>query len=315
VNGNDENFLELYGDILLKDIVSDWPLEALTDAERGWFHLPPPEFVAWAREFPRYPGLEIIGPSSQFKKTPSLLLTQTHKYWMDGERISKLLPQNGTLIDFGAYPFFDLLALRSYYRHQATLVGTAIQDLNSEMLGVLRQYEIDVGLLDLDPYVVDPTKPKLPTKFDRPDASADIVTMMHVFEHLYHPMNSLRESYRLLKSGGRLIIATDNAMALNTFLNYISGYGYVMEDVAETCAMKFHEWRGHVRLYTSQELGKMVQAVGFDVEEFGFEEVFYDVIHGDYFYEAQPRLSRWRKAILGKHRQFCNDVYLIAIKR
>lgn len=42
------------------------------------------------------------------------------------------------------------------------------------------------------------------------DASFDVVTMWHVFEHMADPRETLREAYRMLKPGGRIIIEVPN---------------------------------------------------------------------------------------------------------
>lgn len=39
----------------------------------------------------------------------------------------------------------------------------------------------------------------------------DEVYCMGVFEHLKNPLNMLKESYRILKKGGKIVIITDNA--------------------------------------------------------------------------------------------------------
>jgi 2-polyprenyl-3-methyl-5-hydroxy-6-metoxy-1,4-benzoquinol methylase len=43
-----------------------------------------------------------------------------------------------------------------------------------------------------------------------PDASFDVVTMWHVFEHMADPRETLRNAYRLLRPGGRIIIEVPN---------------------------------------------------------------------------------------------------------
>ena len=47
-----------------------------------------------------------------------------------------------------------------------------------------------------------------------PDAVADQITMMHVIEHLPDPLNTIDESFRILKKGGRLVVRTPNADSL-----------------------------------------------------------------------------------------------------
>lgn len=43
-----------------------------------------------------------------------------------------------------------------------------------------------------------------------PEASFDAVTMWHVFEHMAHPRETLRQAHRLLKPGGLLVIEVPN---------------------------------------------------------------------------------------------------------
>ncbi len=42
------------------------------------------------------------------------------------------------------------------------------------------------------------------------DASVDVITMNHVIEHLYHPLETFRQMRRVLKPGGLIDIATPN---------------------------------------------------------------------------------------------------------
>ena len=78
--------------------------------------------------------------------------------------------------------------------------------------------------------------------------------------------------------------------------------------------MTVHDWRGHVRFFTENDLRTMVESIGFRTVETGYEEVFYNVFHDAYFEETHPVIQNWRKHMLKDNRQFANDVHIMAEK-
>ncbi len=51
-----------------------------------------------------------------------------------------------------------------------------------------------------------------------PEASADVITMHHVLEHVFDPVDLLAECYRILRPGGLLILVTPNLKSLSRYL-------------------------------------------------------------------------------------------------
>lgn len=82
-----------------------------------------------------------------------------------------------------------------------------------------------------------------------PDNYFNAITMSHVIEHVIDPFMLLRECYRILKTGGQLVIVTPN----------VDSWGH----------KKFkHNWRGlepprHLQIFTSEALRGLSERVGF----------------------------------------------------
>ena len=82
-----------------------------------------------------------------------------------------------------------------------------------------------------------------------PADTFDVVSMYHVIEHVDNPLNVLRECIRILRPGGRLVLATPN----------IQSWGHKRFGVA---------WRGlepprHLHLFSSAALNALLASAGF----------------------------------------------------
>ncbi len=85
-----------------------------------------------------------------------------------------------------------------------------------------------------------------------PKESFDAITMNHLIEHLPDSIQTLKESWRILKPGGRLVLTTPNTSSL--------GHLYFRRD-----------WRGlepprHLFLYNSQSIRCALNAAGFKIK-------------------------------------------------
>ena len=86
-----------------------------------------------------------------------------------------------------------------------------------------------------------------------PANSFDVITMSQTIEHLYDPIATLRESLRILKPGGLLVMTTPNVKSIG---------------VGEFGAY----WRGweaprHLHLFSVESLQRLTQRAGFEVTE------------------------------------------------
>jgi ubiquinone/menaquinone biosynthesis C-methylase UbiE len=97
-----------------------------------------------------------------------------------------------------------------------------------------------------------------------PDASVDVITMNHVIEHLYHPLDDFKQMRRVLKPGGKLDIATPNP----------NGYS------AQTFGT---DWFGldcprHIVIYGPEAAAKVLRQAGFSSVETIPNPVIKDVV-------------------------------------
>jgi len=311
----EQNFLQRYGHMTLGEITADWqPAELPEDAD--WVRLPPADFLAFCRDYPRLP-FDAIPPSAEQRKPASFLISQAHRLWLTTslvhERLTGLRARN--LLDLGSFPYFTPLILRDYFGYQGEITVTTNLDPTPETLKVLDAKRIHVQLLDLDPYVRDPADPvSLPRKLDAPDGSFDLIVSSHVIEHLYHPRVMLEECQRLLRPGGEVIITTDNAMMIDVFGNYIGGYGYTFEPVEQTAAMHFDFWRGHVRFFTERDLRVLLEKAGLSLSRTEYAHCFYNVLFEEYFTSPSPILPGWNQRMLAETPWLRNDIAVVGTK-
>ena len=106
-------------------------------------------------------------------------------------------------------------------------------------------------------------------RFPFPNSYFDEVVAIALFEHLTNPLNFLRESYRVLKRNGKIVIITDNA-------GFFGIFGKVHHGNYE----KFRRMEGaendkHYALFTPNHLKNWLGLVGFkkiSVEYFIYEK-------------------------------------------
>ena len=112
--------------------------------------------------------------------------------------------------------------------------------------------------------------------FPLPDAAFDYVFSEHLFEHLTYPQaqNMLRESYRVLKRGGVIRIATPDLRFLlglyqdpekplhKEYIAYTAKNGGV-PPTAVYVINRFHTAWGHQIIYDKETLTEALQQAGF----------------------------------------------------
>jgi SAM-dependent methyltransferase len=102
-----------------------------------------------------------------------------------------------------------------------------------------------------------------------PDGSFDCVTFKEVIEHVYRPVDALREINRVLRVGGHLILTTPNANqnALSIILSDVKHrLGLSKRDNAapgDEVFFKDVEWNRHIYAWTAATLNTLLLSNGF----------------------------------------------------
>ena len=105
--------------------------------------------------------------------------------------------------------------------------------------------------------------------FPYPDGYFDLVVAGEIIEHMTcDPMHLLLQARRVLAEGGSLLLTTPNVGSVTSFAKALEGRDnpqifFLYERPAADRPPEI----GHVREYTTPELGKAVEAAGFEVEK------------------------------------------------
>lgn len=84
-----------------------------------------------------------------------------------------------------------------------------------------------------------------------PAGSFDVVTLNHVIEHLYDTEDVIRECYRILRPGGRLVMATPNGE--NIWLGKFRKNWFCLQSPA------------HLQIFSCKNLNGVCKKVGFEI--------------------------------------------------
>ena len=312
------SFLERFGAVPLREVFADATWVSAFDPELKWLEMPPARFLEYVRSAPRRPYDIVSTDPSVFQGEVSLLAAQAHRIWLTLDLLAPLLVNSPdfVILDVGAYPFAIAEAIRAYLNCRCRLIATVVQRLSAEAVACLAEQRIELLPVNLDPRVkVGDPLPGMTEYLPLPDDSVDLVIFAHVIEHLYQPIQILREVVRVLKPSGKLVVTTDNGLLLGGFLNYLHCGRYLHEPVEGTAAMVFHEWRGHVRFYTEGDLRTLLEAAGAEVLECRFREVLYNSVPEECFRDPNTRLPRWRAHLLQEIPEFRNELMLVAAKK
>jgi SAM-dependent methyltransferase len=191
--------------------------------------------------------------------------------------------QGQRLLDVGAFPGHLTVAAHSLGYQVDGLNGRAESAPSLQKLADrLGRYGISMVMADVE------SEP-----FPFPDRHFDVVLASEIIEHLhFNPYRLLRESFRVLKPGGRILITTPNISRLQNVIRLIRGqnihpqiYGRFNETFSSVIAHR------HLREFTSFDLAYLLEGQNKEMYRFEGAQAYYSKCLDPLF--SKPRLSGW----------------------
>ncbi|MEW6682915.1 MAG: glycosyltransferase [Nitrospirota bacterium] len=316
----ERTFYRQYHNVTINEITKDSSPISIDEKSLSWLDVPRKDFIDYVIHRDPLPFDEVPPDDNQYIKKPTFMITQMHRLWLTARIIDSHLEkrENGVFLDVGAFPFSMAIILREYLKYKGRITATINLPLRESWKSELDRRAIHVLYANLDPYVratdEDENVEEMVNGIELESESVDFINCSHVIEHLYHPLEMLKEMYRVLKVGGKLLVSSDNALMLNTLLHLWSLSDFLHEPVEGTAAMSFGFWRGHNRFFTEKDTGTMLKKVGFRIIENHFYEVLYNSFCEDYFRHPIVTIPRWRADILTRIPEHRNELIVVAAK-
>jgi SAM-dependent methyltransferase len=185
--------------------------------------------------------------------------------------LRRLPPERQMIVDLGPFPGSLLRLLRNLeYTHSARLYGAGLM-VSEEFVRFMQQdVQADIHTVNLDPAGGQFQSKGYSEKVPLPDNSVQLVFALEIIEHLTSPFHLLAEAYRILHSGGHVVLTTPNVTRIGNVFKLLIGRspndrlappGYNNPD---------DEWRPHAREYAMHELAEMLIQTGFNIAESHF---------------------------------------------
>jgi SAM-dependent methyltransferase len=185
--------------------------------------------------------------------------------------LRRLPVEKQTIVDLGPFPGSLLRLLRRLdYTHSAQLCGAGLMVSDEFVQFMQRDVQADIHAVNLDPAGGQFQSKGYPEKVPLLGNSVQLVFALEIIEHLTSPFHLLSEAYRVLESGGHVVLTTPNVTRIGNVFKLLIGRtpndrlappGYNNPD---------DEWRPHAREYAMHELAEMLCQTGFDIAESRF---------------------------------------------
>ena len=140
-------------------------------------------------------------------------------------------------------------------------------------LPILLEHFAQVTAVDVEEAHLDDLRPRFPevrilrddiTDSSLPDSAFDLVVCSEVVEHVPDSAAALREMYRVLRPGGRLILSTPqrySPLELASKVAFLPGIVQLVRKIYREPVLK----QGHINLMTRKTVRRQLRSAGFEI--------------------------------------------------
>jgi 2-polyprenyl-3-methyl-5-hydroxy-6-metoxy-1,4-benzoquinol methylase len=196
--------------------------------------------------------LASLVPAERFEWTANIARTHIEHYLTVFSYVRNLRDKHGlsTALDVGAVPGFISVTLQNS--------GLTTQAVDIDVSRTLRIFD-SRGVIA---HSVDIERERLPFG----EATLDLVLFNEVIEHLrLNPILPLREIHRVLRPGGFMLLSTPN-ITLAKRLRFLWGVDFNDDLIKEFAKLETVGHMGHFRLYSKNEIERLLKYVGFQIQ-------------------------------------------------
>jgi SAM-dependent methyltransferase len=166
--------------------------------------------------------------------------------------------ESGRCLELGANPFFTTYLLDAHTALDLTLANYyGVTGQHTETLSYTPPGAAEPVTLDRPSSTFNVEEDVFPFE----DDAFDVVLFCEMLEHLLmNPVAALREIHRVLRPGGVLVLTTPNVVRLDNALSVVAG-----RNIYDPYS-GYGPYGRHNREYTSDELRRLLEFAGFQVE-------------------------------------------------
>ena len=185
------------------------------------------------------------------------------------------------ILDLGVFPGTWLRILQEYLpSFEIKLSGAGLRAPDEFVKTMKEKFGINIFSVNLDPTNTQLKNKNYPSQLPFENETFDFISSLEIIEHLISPVNMLKEAWRVLKPGGKILITTPNVTRIGSVLKLLIGRTNYDRLAPPDYFNEEDEWRPHVYEYTMKELITLLNNSGFSIADkcfFNYIDRYFDI--------------------------------------